>query len=146
MKRRLALLLSLAMLAPTAASAKHHASASGSTAGSPNIVCPAGDATVWVNSKSNVYHYKGSSFYGTTKHGHYACESAARSSGGHAAKGESAGGPSAMRPSSSSHMVHSPMTAPAGMHPMVTHATPTPATHHFSFFHHKTATPAPKPH
>ncbi len=46
----------------------------------------ASDTVVWVNTKSKVYHYAGSSSYGKTKRGAYMCEKEA--TGFRAAKGE----------------------------------------------------------
>ena len=42
--------------------------------------CP-GAAVVWVNTKSKVYHFAGTSFYGHTKTGAYMCESDATAEG-----------------------------------------------------------------
>jgi len=49
--------------------------------------CPT-DTVVWVNTKSNKYHYAGHRSYGTTKQGAYECEADAKTSGAVAAKGE----------------------------------------------------------
>jgi len=46
------------------------------------------DTVVWVNPKSKVYHFAGTSPYGKTKRGGYMCEKAAGGAGFHAAKGE----------------------------------------------------------
>ncbi len=46
--------------------------------------CAAGDPVVWENTKSHVYHLPGDKYYGTTKHGVYACKSAADAAGYHA--------------------------------------------------------------
>jgi hypothetical protein len=43
--------------------------------------CAAGDPVVWVNSSSKVYHMQGDKYYGNTKHGNYACKSAADAAG-----------------------------------------------------------------
>jgi hypothetical protein len=48
----------------------------------------AGDAVVWLNTSSKVYHFAGAKDYGKTKSGAYACEKEASASGFHAAKGE----------------------------------------------------------
>ncbi len=50
--------------------------------------CATGDPVVWVNTETKVYHLPGSSFYGKTKHGKYACQSDATKLGAHAAKRE----------------------------------------------------------
>lgn len=50
--------------------------------------CAAGDAVVWVNTRSKVYYLPGASYYGKTKHGKYVCESQAGTMGMHAAKGQ----------------------------------------------------------
>jgi hypothetical protein len=49
--------------------------------------CP-GDTVVWINTKSHIYHFKGTHDYGHTKAGTYACEGAAKSSGSRAAENE----------------------------------------------------------
>ncbi len=53
------------------------------------VSCAAGDPVVWINTESKVYHLAGSSYYGKTKHGKYACASDATKMGAHAAKRES---------------------------------------------------------
>jgi hypothetical protein len=52
----------------------------------PMPACAASDPVVWENTKKKVYHLKGDKYYGTTKHGVYACKSAADSAGFHLAK------------------------------------------------------------
>ncbi len=49
--------------------------------GLPTVHCAPGDPVVWVNTSSNVYHLKGSSSYGKTKAGKYACTSQAKAMG-----------------------------------------------------------------
>lgn len=49
--------------------------------------CPT-DTVVWVNEKSDVYHFKGTRYYGATKAGGYMCEREALRQGNHAAKDE----------------------------------------------------------
>jgi hypothetical protein len=49
--------------------------------------CPS-DTVVWVNTKSRIYHFAGTSNYGNTKHGAYICEGDARASGDRAAENE----------------------------------------------------------
>ena len=49
--------------------------------------CPS-DTVVWVNTKSRVYHFAGTSNYGNTKHGAYMCEGDAKASGDRAAENE----------------------------------------------------------
>ena len=49
--------------------------------------CPSG-TIVWVNTKSRVYHFAGTSNYGNTKHGAYMCEQDAQAAGERAAMNE----------------------------------------------------------
>jgi hypothetical protein len=49
--------------------------------------CP-GATVVWVNTRSGIYHFKGTHNYGTTKHGTYMCEAAAKAAGDRAAENE----------------------------------------------------------
>jgi hypothetical protein len=49
--------------------------------------CPS-DTIVWVNTKSNIYHFAGTHDYGNTKQGAYMCESDAKAAGDRAAKNE----------------------------------------------------------
>jgi len=49
--------------------------------------CPA-DTVVWANTRSDIYHFRGSSDYGTTKVGFYMCEQAALAGRIRAAKNE----------------------------------------------------------
>ena len=49
--------------------------------------CPSG-TIVWVNTKSRVYHFAGTSNYGNTKHGAYMCEQDAQAAGDRAAMNE----------------------------------------------------------
>ncbi len=46
------------------------------------------DTVVWLNTKSGIYHFKGTHNYGNTKQGTYMCESAAKSAGDRAAENE----------------------------------------------------------
>jgi hypothetical protein len=39
------------------------------------------DEVVWLNLNSKIYHLKGTHFYGTTKHGEYACRKEADAAG-----------------------------------------------------------------
>lgn len=43
--------------------------------------CASGDPVVWVNTGDHVYHLQGDKYYGRTKHGKYACRSAANAEG-----------------------------------------------------------------
>jgi len=49
--------------------------------------CPS-DTVVWANTRSNIYHFRGTSNYGNTKAGAYMCEQDARAEGIRAAKNE----------------------------------------------------------
>ena len=49
--------------------------------------CP-GDTVVWVNTKSNIYHFAGTRNYGNTKSGAYMCERDTAAAGIRAAKNE----------------------------------------------------------
>jgi hypothetical protein len=49
--------------------------------------CPS-DTVVWVNTRSGIYHFKGTHNYGTTKRGTYMCEAAAKAAGDRAAENE----------------------------------------------------------
>ncbi len=99
--------------------------------------CAAGDPVVWENtgSKSKVYHMQGDSYYGKTKHGTYACKSAADSAGYHASGSKT--------PSKSSSTTGS--TASGAM------TSPAPAASASAKHHHKhhsksaSASPAPSP-
>ena len=44
------------------------------------LSCP-GDVTVWVNTRSGVYHFQGERYFGSTKQGKFMCEKAARAEG-----------------------------------------------------------------
>jgi hypothetical protein len=83
-----ALVLALVLAVPVAASAKHRstpAPAAGMPATSASIpTCPENDPVVWVNTSTHVYHAQGTTFFGTTKHGKYACTLAATAMGAHA--------------------------------------------------------------
>ena len=49
--------------------------------------CPV-DTVVWANNRSNIYHFRGTTDYGTTKIGGYMCEQTALAGGIRAAKDE----------------------------------------------------------
>jgi hypothetical protein len=92
--------------------------------------CATGDAVVWENTSTKVYHLQGDTYYGNTKHGAYACRSAADSAGYHLAGSKSgAKTPAAMSASPT------PLASgtPAGMHHHKHHhasgamASPTPS-------------------
>jgi hypothetical protein len=95
-------------------------------------VCAASDPVVWVNTSTHVYHRKGDRYFGTTKHGEYACESKAVASGAHASGAHASGsGKSAM----SSAVTPAPSDASDA-----TDASPAPSKKH----HHRSkASPAP---
>ncbi len=106
--------------------------------------CAAGDPVVWENSSSKVYHEQGDSYFGKTKHGAYACKSAADSAGYHLSgsskKASAKASPSAMSgaataspaATTSKHHHHhgsaSPSPAMSGVPvPAVTGPAPAPA-------------------
>jgi hypothetical protein len=90
-------------------------------------VCAAGDPVVWENSSSKVYHAQGDSYFGKTKHGAYACKSAAESAGYHLSgsskKASSTASPSAMSGAAA--------------------ASPTATTSKHHHHHHGSASPVP---
>jgi Tfp pilus assembly protein PilV len=55
--------------------------------------CAAGDIVVWENAKTKAYHLPGDKYYGNTKHGAYACRSAADTAGYHLAGAKSKAAP-----------------------------------------------------
>jgi hypothetical protein len=104
--KRLAAVLALALAAalPVTAPAK-----TTTTNGAASVKCASGDPVVWVNTETKVYHLQGSSYYGKTKHGQYACQSDAAKMGARPAKGEGAKGSSM----SGSSMEGMPMASPS---------------------------------
>ncbi|MBD5606487.1 MAG: hypothetical protein IAI48_15560 [Candidatus Eremiobacteraeota bacterium] len=90
--------------------------------------CGEGDVTVWENTSTKVYHLQGDKYYGKTKHGAYACKSAADSAGFHAAGSKSAKSASG---AATSGAVASPAAmasaAPAGKHHRHKKSTASPA-------------------
>jgi hypothetical protein len=95
MKRLAAVLaLALAVAVPFGASAKPKGSPAPEPGGSLSATvpsCPASDPAVWVNTSSKIYWAEGTEYYGKTKHGGYACTSAAKAFGARAAKGSPIG-------------------------------------------------------
>ena len=68
-----------------AAAATVSAAGNGNPAGFPDEAsakahCVA-DEVVWLNTKSHIYHAKGTRYYGTTKQGEYACRKEADAAG-----------------------------------------------------------------
>ena len=91
MQRFAALLaLVLAVAVPLGASAKKPkttaAPAAAGTLSTTPVACPAADPVVWVNTTSKIYWAQGTEYYGKTKHGGYACTSAAIAMGARAPK------------------------------------------------------------
>src|SRR5450631_4759019 len=70
--------------------------------------CAPGDAVVWENTNTKAYHLPGDKYYGNTKHGAYACRSAADSGGYHLAgsKGASTSSPVPMATATPSGQHH----------------------------------------
>jgi len=89
--------------------------------------CAAGDPVVWENSSSKVYHAQGDSYFGKTKHGAYACKSAADSAGYHL---------------SGSSKNASAKASPSAMSGAAT-ASPAATTSKHHHHHHSSASPAP---
>lgn len=102
--------------------------------GAAKPTCAAGDAVVWENTNTKVYHLAGDKYYGTTKHGAYACKSAADSAGYHLA---GAKGGSKMSVATPAAMSASP--APT--------ADATTGSSHHKHHHHSSmmASPTPSP-
>jgi hypothetical protein len=113
--------------------------------------CAAGDTVVWENTSTKAYHLPGDKYYGNTKHGAYACKSAADSAGFHAAgaKGGAKHSSSMMSSSkmNSSSMSSSKMGAAMSDSPMPMATSVTSGMGHGKHRHHsmKTASPAPAP-
>lgn len=106
MYRRVFAAIALFALSVTPVLAKSHKTAAspapGMSESSTSTVprCASGDPVVWVNTGDRVYHLQGDKYYGRTKHGKYACQSAAKAEGDKLAgsrsmKSKSAPGPSA---------------------------------------------------
>jgi hypothetical protein len=93
--------------------------------------CAAGDPVVWENSSSKVYHLQGDSYYGKTKHGAYACKSAADAAGYHVSGSKSSKGSSTSSPAPASDS----MASPSAM------SSAKPAKHH----HHRKSSASPAP-
>jgi hypothetical protein len=96
--------------------------------------CAPGDAVVWVNTKSHVYHTADDKYYGKTKVGDYECLSKAIAAGAHAPG------------SSSKH--HAAAAAAASADPDATDA-PSPAASampkRHKHKHHAVPSPTPSP-
>ena len=84
----IALALCIALPLGAAAKTKHMASpAPGAMAAAATMpACAASDTVVWVNTTTKIYHLPGTKYYGKTKHGMYACQSAAVKMGAKPAK------------------------------------------------------------
>jgi hypothetical protein len=72
----------VAMMAALAMSISVFTAQAGDPTPSNQIQVSAGtDVTVWVNTRTGVYHYPGSPWYGKTVHGAYMSESQAKTEG-----------------------------------------------------------------
>ncbi len=81
------LALVLAVAVPFGASAKPKGTPAPAGSLSATVPsCPAGDPAVWINTTSKIYWAEGTEYYGKTKHGGYACTSAAKAMGARAPK------------------------------------------------------------
>lgn len=98
--------------------------------------CAPGDAVVWENAHTKAYHLPGDKYYGNTKHGAYACRSAADSGGYHLAGSKHASNTTGSVPSART-------ASPVPM------ASATPLRQHHHGKHHQKAgemaSPAPLP-
>jgi hypothetical protein len=92
--------------------------------------CAAGDPVVWVNSSSKVYHEQGDQYYGNTKHGKYACKSAAEAAGNHASgqKSKSASPAPKASPASGASAPPGPMSSSKHHHHKSSKMTSSPAS------------------
>ncbi len=140
--------LTFALAAALAATALPAFAQSGATTTRAMPACSVGDAVVWENTKTKAYHLRGDAYYGTTKHGRYACRSVAESAGYHASGSHAAGtmntaGTSATtKPRTSRHMQPvAPMPAETAAAPGS--ETPKPASFKHHKRHHRTASPDP---
>jgi hypothetical protein len=93
--------------------------------------CAAGDVVVWENTSSKAYHLPGDKYYGKTKHGAYACRSAADTAGFHLA---GAKGKAVTPPAESPAAAESPA-------PMTSSTPAAKGRHH----HHKSGAATPSP-
>jgi hypothetical protein len=104
--------------------------------------CAAGDAVVWENTSTKAYHLAGDKYYGNTKHGAYACRSAADSAGYHLAGAKSGGSMSSAAKTNPSPAAMSDSPTPAPL------ASGSPAAAHHGKHHHRSsgaASPTPSP-
>lgn len=60
----------------------------GTYSATASTACGASDPRVWVNTRSGIYHYPGSRWYGHTREGEFMCRSAADAHGYRAARNE----------------------------------------------------------
>ena len=85
--------------------------------GSAKPSCAPGDAVVWENTNTKAYLLPGDKYYGNTKHGAYACRSAADSGGYHLAGSKGASKSTGSMPSAmTSFPVPMASATPSGQH------------------------------
>ena len=139
--------LTFALAAAMAATALPAFAQSGATTTRAMPTCSVGDAVVWENTKTKAYHLQGDAYFGTTKHGRYACRSAAEGAGYHAAGSRAAGttgtsGTTMTSPGSSKRARPvAPLPAETAAAPDSETATPARSKHHRR--HHGMASPGP---
>ncbi len=123
--KRVALILALALAAGFPAAALAKAAPTGA-AGATMVKCASGDAVVWLNTDTKVYHAAGSSLYGKTKHGKYVCTSDATKLGARPAKSSGGAMSGSMSSMSSSSAAHTKKKKDCTMKGMAPGASPSP--------------------
>jgi len=111
MQRTISVIAAWAAIALAVSPAGAQSAAGANGAAGPMPSCAAGDPVVWVNSSTHVIHEPGDSYYGKTRHGAYACKSAALAVHNHVAASRSGGGNGAAAGSAPAAGAHQPYAA-----------------------------------